>query len=70
MINYTFCNGLETLQWKATDMQQKKTMLYVINGFLLGCSDYSSKQLPNGKMTSGEPPAPTIGTMVKTSKFI
>ncbi len=59
------CNSPMESNWHAT----KKTRPY-INGFLLGCSDCSSKQQSNGKMTSGEPPAPTIGTMVKTSKFI
>jgi len=39
--------------WHAT----KKKKGPIVNGFLLGCSDYSSKQQPNGKMASGEPPS-------------
>jgi len=52
-------------------MQPKKARPYV-NAFLLGCSDcrVPNSSLMERKMTSGEPPAPTIGTMVKTSKFI
>jgi hypothetical protein len=53
MINYTFAMDFATLQWKATDMQlsngkqltcNKEKQGPIVNGFLLDCSDYSSKQ--------------------------